>query len=177
MPTDFYYRRVYICKTVVPLISNRSVRITTQLNALGYTAQAYADNLAIVIQGHLTTVAELMQGVSGLWTAGVRPKDSVNTEKTEVLLFTRKMKTEGVVRLEYQSVKLNLTKDVKYLGATLDDKVTWKAQVRAQVRKGLKALRSCNSCIGRTWGLSPKMAPWLYKRVIIPKSTYATVAW
>ncbi len=33
-----------------------------------------------------------------LWTAGVRPKDSINPEKTEVLLFTRKRKIEEVVK-------------------------------------------------------------------------------
>ncbi len=102
---------------------------------------------------------------------------SVNPEKTEVLLFTRKRKTVGVVRLEYQGVKLNLTKEVKYRGVILDDKLTWKAHMRAQVRKGLSALWSCNAYIGRTWGLSPKMALRLYKRVIIPKITYAAVVW
>ncbi len=41
---------------------------------------------------------------------------------------------------------------------------------------GLKTLWSCNAFIGRTWGLSFKIALWLYKRVVIPKITYATVA-
>ncbi len=47
--------------------------------------------------------------------------------------------------------------------------------MRAQVRKGLRALWSCNAYIDRTWGLSPKMALWLYKHVIIPKIIYAAV--
>ncbi len=96
---------------------------------------------------------------------------SVNTEKTEELLFTRKRKTEGVVRLEYQGVKLNLTKEVKYLGVIFDDKLTWEAHVGAQVREDLRAPWSCSAYIGRTWRLPPKMALWLYKRVIIPKIT------
>ncbi len=86
-------------------------------------------------------------------------------------------KTAGMVRLEYQGVKLNLTKEVKYIGVILDDKLKWKAHVRAQVKKGLKALWSCNAYIGRTWVLSLKMALWLYKCVIILKITYAAVAW
>ncbi len=96
-----------------------------KLNALGYTAQAYADDLAIVIQGkHLNTVADLMQG--SLWVVDSWCKTkglSVNPEKIEVSLFTMKRKTEGVVRLEYQGVKLNLTKEVKYLGVILGDKL------------------------------------------------------
>ncbi len=49
--------------------------------------------------------------------------------------------------------------------------------MRAQVKKGVMALWSCNAYIGRTWGLLLKMALWLYKCVIIPKITYAAVAW
>ncbi len=74
-------------------------------------------------------------------------------------------------------MKLNFTKKVKYLGVILDDKLTWEAHVRAQVKKGLKALWLCNAHIGRTWGLLPKMALWLDKGVIIPKITYTTVVW
>ncbi len=102
---------------------------------------------------------------------------SVNPEKTEVLLCTRKRKTEGVVRLECLVVKLNLTKEVKYLGVILDNKLTWKAHMRAQVKKRLKALWLCNAYTGMIWGLSPKMALSLYKHVIIFKITYAALAW
>ncbi len=131
-----------------------------KLNALGYTAQAYANDLAIVIQGkHLNTVTDLMQGSLSVVDSWCTTKGlSVNTEKTEVLLFTRKRKTEEVVRLEYQGVKLNLTKEVKYLGVILDDKLTWKTHMTAQVKNGLRALWSCNAYIGRTRGLSSKMA-------------------
>ncbi len=52
--------------------------------------------------------------------------------------------------------------------------LTWKAYMRAQVKKGLRAL-SCNAFINRTWGFLPKMALWLNKHVIIPKITYAAV--
>ncbi len=71
-------------------------------------------------------------------------------------------------------MKLNLTKEVNYLGIIPDDKLTWKAHVREQVKKGLKALWSCNAYISRTWGLSPKKALWLYKRAIIPKISMDT---
>ncbi len=70
-------------------------------------------------------------------------------------------------------MKLNLTKKVKYPDVILDDKLMWKAQVRLR----LNALWSCNAYIGKTWGLSPKLSLWLYKRMIIPKIIYAAVAW
>ncbi len=97
-----------------------------KLNVLGYTVQAYADDLATVIQGkHLNTVAKVMQGSLRVVDSRCKTKGlSINPEKTEVLLFNRKRKTEGVVRLEYKDVKLNLIKEVKYLGVILDDKLT-----------------------------------------------------
>ncbi len=52
-----------------------------------------------------------------------------------------------------------------------------KKRLRAQVKKRLRVLLSCNAFIGRAWGLSPKMKRWLYKRMIIPKITYAVVVW
>ncbi len=48
---------------------------------------------------------------------------SISPEITEMLLFTRKRKTGGVVRLKHQSVKLNESNKVKYLCVILDDKV------------------------------------------------------
>ncbi len=80
-----------------------------KLNVLVYTAQAYADDLAIVIQGkHLNTVADIMQGSVRLMDSWCKTKGlSANPKKIEVILFTRKRKTEGIGRLEYQGVKLN----------------------------------------------------------------------
>ncbi len=109
-----------------------------KLNVVGYTVQAYADDLAIVIQSkYLGTGANLMQGslrVVDDWCMTKRL--SINPEKTEVLLFTRKRKTEEVLRLTYQGVRRNMSKEVKYSAIILDDKLTWKARVRANVKKG-----------------------------------------
>ncbi len=102
---------------------------------------------------------------------------SVNLKKTEVVLFTWKRKTERVIRLEYQGVKLNETEEVKYADIILVDKVMWNVHLRVLVRKGLNDLWSCNVFIGRIWGLLPKMALWLCKCVIVLKITYAVVVW
>ncbi len=72
---------------------------------------------------------------------------------------------------------VNLSKEAKYQGVILDDELTQKALVRAQIKKVLRALWSCDAFIGGAWESSPKMTLWLYKRVIIPKITNAAVAW
>ncbi len=149
-----------------------------KLNAMGYTAQAYVDDLARVIQSkYLATVADLMQGSLRVVDGWCETKGlSINPVKTEMLLYTRKTK----LRLQetgISSVKLNPSKEGKHLSAVLDDKLMEKAQVNAKAKKRLRALRLCKAFIARVWGLSPMMALWLYKRVIIPKITYATAAW
>ncbi len=59
-----------------------------KLNASGYAAQTYADDLMIVIQGkHLNTVADLMQGNLRVVDSWCKTKGlSINPEKIEVLL-------------------------------------------------------------------------------------------
>ncbi len=81
-------------------------------NAMGYTAQAYVDDRAIVIQGkYFSTVADLMPGNLKVLDGLCKTKGlSIHSEKTEVVLFTRERKIEGVVTLEYQCVQLNLSK-------------------------------------------------------------------
>ncbi len=93
---------------------NGSYSLLEQLNVKLYTTQGYADDPVTVVLGkQLNTVAELMQ-------RGLRL--SVNSEKIGVILLTRIRKTKEVIRLEYQGVKLTLTKEVKYLGVVLDEK-------------------------------------------------------
>ncbi len=62
----------------------------------------------------------------------VLSKDPRNCESSapELELVTRMRKTNEVVKLEFQGVKLNLSKDVKYLGVILEDKLMWKAHTK-----------------------------------------------
>ncbi len=75
-----------------------------------YTAQVYADDLKIVVRSkYLITAADLMQGSLRVVDKCCKTKGlCTKLEKTEVVLFTRKRKIEGVVRLEYQGAKRNL---------------------------------------------------------------------
>ncbi len=72
---------------------------------------------------------------------------------------------------------MNPSKEIKYLGVILDDKLSCEAHVRAQVKKWLTALWPGIAFIGRAYRLSPKMTLYHYKRVIIHKITYVAVTW
>ncbi len=81
----------------------------------------------------------------------------MNLKKTEVIHFTRKRKTSEVVKLDYQGVKLSLTKEVKYLNIALDEKLMWKTHIENQAKKGMKTLWSGYAFISRTGDLIPSM--------------------
>ncbi len=90
---------------------------------------------------YLSTVVDSMQkslSVAENWCKTKGP--SINLEKTEVVVFKRKRKTERLVKHKYQDVKLNLSNKIKYLGIILSEKLMWKAHVKTQVKKVLKAL-------------------------------------
>ncbi len=77
---------------------------------------------------YLKTIASMMQRSRGVVDSRCKVEGLfIYLGKTEVLLFIIKKKTEGVVSFEYQSVKLNLSKEFEYPGNILGDKLMWKA--------------------------------------------------
>ncbi len=72
------------------------------------------------MSNYLNTVTELMQSNLKMVDSWCKTKRlSINGEKSKVVPFTRERKTDGVAELIYQDVKLNLTKEIRYLGIIL----------------------------------------------------------
>ncbi len=70
-----------------------------KLNTVGYTSQAYADNLVLVTRSkYLSVVTYLMEGSLRIMdNLGKTKGPFINPQKTEIELFTRKKKTERIV--------------------------------------------------------------------------------
>ena len=67
---------------------------------------------------------------------------------------------------------------MKYLGITLDSKLTFKAHLENKLRQAYNALWTCKNFVGRSWGMSPKMMHWMYNAIIVrPMLTYAPLIW
>ena len=73
--------------------------------------------------------------------------------------------------------KLELSQSAKYLGLILDSKLNWKANIEERRKKAYNALYACKKCIGRNWGLQPKLIHWLYIMVVRPILTYGSLVW
>ena len=102
---------------------------------------------------------------------------SVNHNKTEMVLFTRRYKHESLKTITFFNNTLEASTQVKYLGVILDAKLSWKQQVEARCKKALALMCQLRRVTGATWGMTPKTVLWLYTAIIRPYISYAAVVW
>jgi hypothetical protein len=102
---------------------------------------------------------------------------SVNPQKTEMMLFTRKIKLPSVRLPSLFGTQLTLSDSVKYLGVMLDPKLTFKVHLERRVQKATMILWQCRRTFSRTWGLTPKMVNWIYTSIVRPYIAYGVVSW
>jgi len=163
-----------------PLLWNMVVdSLLHQLNRAGFFTIGYADDITILLNGKFEGVlCNLMQAalqlVEGWCTANSL---SVNPSKTELVLFTRKRKTEALKLPALFGINLQLSKEVKYLGITLDQKLNWSKHLDTKINKANKILWQCRRAVGQTWGLTPKVVLWLYTAIVRPALCYGAVVW
>lgn len=149
------------------------------LNKDGIYTIGYADDLAIMISGLFeSTLCEKMQKALRVveeWCH--RHSLSVNPNKTELVLFTRKTKMPKLELPRLFGTSLNLSKEVKYLGIWLDSKLIWGKQLDHVTTKATNVLWQCTRAVGKDWGLKPKLCLWMYKVMVRPVLTYGAVVW
>ena len=77
-----------------------------------------------------------------------------SSKKTEIVLFTRK-RNPDLGYLSRNGSKLEVSKEARLLGVTLDCKLTWKPHITRITRKATTALLQCRQIVGKTWGIKP----------------------
>jgi len=154
-------------------------RLLLNLHAQGFRATAYADDLVIVISGScIHAVRDLTKTALDnvrSWTEQVGL--SVNPQKTELVLFTRKYKIPTFEPIRLGDATLEIKTKAKYLGIILDSKLSWKENIEERVKKASCALYACKRMLGKTWGLSPTLVHWIYTAIVKPVLTYGAVVW
>ena len=163
-----------------PLMWNLVVNgLLVILNANGYYAQGYADDVVVLIRGKYTAViSELMQGAMKMVEEWCVAEDlSINPSKTTLVPFTKKKNLDGLTPPIIFNVQLEFSVEVKILGVILDSKLTWNQQLQKSVKKGKATLMAGRRAFGKTWGLKPRMLLWLYNAVVKPQVTYCALVW
>ena len=97
--------------------------------------------------------------------------------KTIVVLFNTKHKPDTMQDLVMNGVPIKPSRTVKYLGVTLDSKLSWRPHVDSKIKASkFKLLRLRNS-MGKVWGTNPALTRWLYRGVVRPALTYGAIVW
>jgi ribonuclease HI len=145
----------------------------------GIYTQGYADDIAIIVRGkYPDTLSDIMQTACNDVERWCEEQNlSVNPKKTNFIIFTRKRKLEGLRNPILFGERLELVDQVKYLGVILDTKLTWNNHLDYVIKKAKTALCCCRRAMGQTWGLSPKVSMWMYRAIVRPIVTYASIIW
>lgn len=150
-----------------------------KLNREDIYTQAYSDDGTILITGkNLTDVCLKTQ--KGITMANEWCKNnglSIHPDKTDMVLFTRKRKTDGWITPKLDNKQLKLSTEVKYLGVILDKKLSYNSHITEKCKKVGRIYYQAKKAISKSWGLSPHITKWLYITVIRPMFSYAAILW
>jgi hypothetical protein len=150
-----------------------------ELQREGFHVYGCADDIAIVVGGHfLSAVRDLMEYALKIINRWCKNKGLVvNPQKTNIMIFTKKYKPETIEPLRLEGQEITFTNTVKYLGVLLDPKLNWKQHLLDKRKKLFSSMWVCRRDIGKTWGINPKIALWMYKAILLPKLLYAAIVW
>jgi hypothetical protein len=97
--------------------------------------------------------------------------------KTVIVLFKGRGKCKMPKPMKVDGITIEYSKTVKYLGITLDDKLTFNEHIKDKVKKGKGLLMKTKQAIGQLWGPSPELMRWSYTGIVRPMVTYGSVIW
>ena len=149
-----------------------------ELRKSGFEVVGYSDDIVILYRGvtiHMLSGRMRVALDIERWCG--RYGLTVNPDKTECVLFTRKRKLEGFVGPLFYDRILELVQKTKYLGLMLDSKLNCSAHEHYIAQKFLTGYWLCKRMIGHSWGLKSSMVRWLYSTVLVPRITYGAVVW
>ena len=163
-----------------PLLWNLVVdSLLTELSEANIYAQGYADDIVIMVQGkYCNVVADIMNAnLRRVNSWCNREGLSINPAKTIIVPFTRKKNLESLSRLRLGPAALSTSRSVKYLGVTLDNKLTWNEHLDSTIRKAKWSLLTTRRFASSTWGMKPHIALWIYRQIVRPQITYGSLVW
>ena len=99
-----------------------------------------------------------------------------NPSKTVAVLFSKKHKSkQKFLKLGGKFIKHET--EVKYLGVTLDKRLSWRSHINDKINTCKAMLLNITNKYRHTHKAKPKLMKWIYTGVIRPKLTYACLTW
>ena len=141
--------------------------------------QAFADDVTSLLRGQDLSImhAQAQQTLCKVETWGQHHGLKFSHLKTELVMFTHKRNWELPGNLIMGGQIIALKDTAKYLGITLDSRLTWKHHLENKLRSATISLAQSRRVVGKMWGLSPDKARWLYTAMIRPVLSYGSLVW
>ncbi|CAL4095421.1 unnamed protein product [Meganyctiphanes norvegica] len=149
------------------------------INSTPADSEGFADDVNLLIRGiDIDTIINIgQQCLDKIREWGLKTGLNFSPTKTEAILFTWKKKWDIKTSLKLGDNEIKMCQQVKYLGVILDSKMSWRPHCQDRVRKATIALMQCRRAIGKSWGLKPRQALWIFTAIIRPILAYAAVIW
>ena len=163
-----------------PLLWNLVINsLIILLNSTPADSEGFADDVNFLIRGiDIDTIVDIgQQCLDKIRDWGLMTGLRFSPAKTEGILFTWKKKWDIKTPLRLGDKDIKMCQQVKCLGVILDSKLSWKPHCQDRIRKATIALMQSRRAIGKTWGLKPRQALWIFTAIIRPILAYAAVIW
>ena len=126
--------------------SSKKIFLAPEFRRRGFYVQAYADGVAVLVTGAdmlwIKGMALKAINIAANWAS--EQELQFSSKKTEIVQFTYK-RNPDLGSFSMNGSKLELSKEAKLLGVTLDSKLTWKPHI---TRKATTTLMQCRQIVG-----------------------------
>ena len=169
-----------VCSAKFGIVAfNEAIQI---LNTHEVYGNGFADDCVALIGGSNTEqmmMSRMQEVVNSLEAWGKEIGLSFNALKTEVIMFS---KATSIVkhlpnRLIIGNHRVPFGFKAKYLGVTLDSKLTWQPHINNAINRAKQYLYVLRKAISKKWGPKPKYLKWAYNAIVLPRLTYGCLSW
>ena len=123
-------------------------------------------NRKIFPADHLQKIINNLEEFCSKWRIGLNPS------KTWCLNFFTKKENDNSPRLWLRNELIKYKKEIKFLGVTFDQKLTFKAHIEDIITRCKKRLNLLKALRGKSWGAHPSTLLYTYKVFIRPLLEY-----
>ena len=153
------------------IILIRAMRVTNALK--------FADDLSSIIIGRdLAVIRDLMQSCLNEFNEWFTQRGlKISASKSTCLIVNKPLRQTIPPPLHIGTETVPFVTQVRYLGITIDSKLSWKPHIKDRITKAKKDLMYARKLVGDQWGLSPEKIIWIYEAIVRPTLDYSCHVW
>ena len=139
----------------------------------------FADDLLAAIMGiDLGTIMKIMQECLDEFADWFTSRGlTISPEKSYCMIIYKGRQKPIVPPLKLNGTPIPIVQNFKYLGITIDSKLSWKLHIQNRISKAKKDLMNARRLVDKRWGLTPERALWIYTAIVRPSLDYACQVW